>query len=321
MCGSTELNYFSSSSDSNTSSEVTYAGNITKFNTTEQDLLLLVASWMTKVSLIYEFVVGFIIIYSLVAVYHFRCNKMNDSMLPFLLLDSLVIIILGPFGNVYMFVLGCAEAILTIGIRIGFYLSTISLSAIYVYLSVNDNPQRVALKTFVIVLFKLAIKLITCSSCLATFINIAYPETPVFRYFYLCFTILIGFSALLTYYETLLKLVEIVSKRHCLRHDRCCEWFNHCTFWAHTFANVCLIGMNAFILHKYIDIEGFDSSGISLVLNVISVTSGAILYVLGATFCGSQPLYKVLYKNCCHREDKSSATSYQAGINYYVIVY
>lgn len=276
---------------------------------------------MTKASLIYEFVVGYIIIYSIVAVYQCRCNKINDSMLPFLLLDSLVIIILGPFGNVYMFVLGCVEAILTIGVRIGFYLSTISLSAIYVYLNVNDDPQKDALKTFVIVLFKLALKLITCSSCLATFINIAYPETPVFRYFYLSFTILIGFSALLTYYETVLRLVEIVTKHYCLRHDRCCEWFNHCTFWAHTLANICLAGMNAFILDKYIDTEGFDSSGISLVLNVISVASGAIFYVLGATFCGSQPLYKVLYRKCCHHKIKSSAASYQAGINYYAIVY
>ena len=190
-------------------------------NTTEQDLLLFAASWITKASLIYEFVVGFIIIYSLMAVYNCRCDK--QSMLPLYLLDSLAIIIPGPFGNVYLFVLGCAEAIATIGVRIGFYLSTISLSAIYVYLSVNDDPQKDALKTLAIVLFKPGLKLITCSSCLATFINTAYPETPVFRYFYLLFTILIGFSALLTYYQTLLKLVEIVRNRHCLRHDQCCE--------------------------------------------------------------------------------------------------
>ena len=296
-----------------------HAENVT--NTTEQDLLLFAASWMTKASLIYEFVVGFIIIYCLMAVYNCWCDQ--PSMLPLFLHDSLAIIILGPFGNVYMFVLGCAEAIATIGVRIGFYLSTISLSAIYVYLSVNDDPQKDALKTFVIVLFKLGLKLITCSSCLATFINIAYPETPVFRYFYLLFTISIGFSALLTYYETLLKLVETVSNRHCLHHEQCCEWFNHCTFWAHALANICLAGINAFILHKYIDTEGFDSSGISLVLNVLSVALEAIIlfYVLGATLCGSQPLYKILHRKCYRHKEKYSAAAYQAGINYYVVVY
>ena len=289
----------------------------------------LAASWMTKASLIYEFAFGYVIVYYLLcpvftSVLLCKCEILDEhltTLLPLLFIDSLAIIVLGPFGNVYLFLLGCTEALVMIGIRIGLYLSAISLPAVYIYLLTNDDPQTGALKTFVIILFKLALKLITCSSCLATFIDIAYPERPIFRYFYLSFTILIGLSALLTYYQTLLKLFEIIYKRHRLHHDQCCEWFNHCTFWAYAIANISLMGMNAFILHKYIDTDGFDSSGVSLVLNVSSVVLGGTIYVFGATFCGRQPIYKVLYDKYRSRKDKFHATPHQAGINYYIVVY
>ena len=56
-------------------------------------------------------------------------------------------------------------------------------------------------------------------------------------------------------------------------------------------------------------------------LNVLSVALGAIFYVLGATFCGHQPLYKILYRKCYRYKEKYSEAPYQAGINYYVVVY
>ena len=326
VCGSSELNYFSSSESTNITN-----------NASEKDLVLLAASWMTKASLMYEYGFGYVTVwYILCPIFTAVClcqggtmNERLTCLLPFFCFDSFAIIVLGPFGNVYLFLLGCTEALVMIGLRIGFYLSTISLPAVFIYLVNNDDPQVGALKTFALVLIKVALKLVTCSSCLATFINIAYPETPVFRFFYLSFTILIGLSALLTYYETLLKLAEIICKCNCMHHDQCCEWFSHCTFWVYVFANLCLAAMNAFILSKYIDMEGFDSSGISLVLNVTSVASGATFYALGATFCGSQPLYKVINKKfklkCLSRKDSNvsatAAAPYQARINYYVIVY
>ena len=70
------------------------------------------------------------------------------------------------------------------------------------------------------------------------------------------------------------------------------EWFRHFDFWPSLFANLGLMGMNAYILHKYFDAIGFHSSGISLVLNVIGVVVGVALYILGAKFCGHGPLYK-----------------------------
>ena len=109
-----------------------------------------------------------------------------------------------------------------------------------------------------------------CSSCLATFIDIAYPEGSTIRYIYLIFTISIGLSALITYYETLLKLLKVIGDyvELCMSFH---EWFNHCIFWPSMFANLGLLGMNVFILHKYFDTQGFNSSGTSLILNVLSL--------------------------------------------------
>lgn len=131
----------------------------------------------------------------------------------FVLIDSIAIIILRPFGNVYFFILGCAEAYVVIALRIGFYLSTISLPAVHSYLHNHEYPRTNELTSIMIIIqftLRLALKLLTCSSCLAIFIFIAYPERPIFRYTYLVFTILIEFSALLTYYETTLKLLKVV---------------------------------------------------------------------------------------------------------------
>ena len=294
-------------------------------NTTE-DLLHLIAKRMTLVSLVYEFLVAYLIILTVVFLFicclginvicsakfntdvsdvSCKCLKKSSPLLRSLMfIDSIAIIILAPFGNVYMFVLGCGEAYATIGVRIGFYLSTISLPAVDSYLRNNEAPQTNELKSFILILFNLALKLLTCSSCLATFINIAYPEEPIFRYTYLVFTILIGLSALFTYYETLLKVLELIF--NCV--TRCVplhEWTNHITFWPSMVANLGLLGMNAFILYKYIDTEGFNSSGLSLVLNALSFSFTVPVYVLVGVFCGHGPLFKV----CCKCYD-DTAVSY-----------
>ena len=63
-----------------------------------------------------------------------------------------------------MFVLGCQEAYVTIGLRVGFYLSTISLPAVFSYLHNRKNypEQPDELKPFIVILFKLALKLASC---------------------------------------------------------------------------------------------------------------------------------------------------------------
>ena len=131
-------------------------------NTTE-DLLHLIAKRMTLVSLVYEFMVAYLIILTIVFLFiccvgiNWICSAKFDTdmsdisceclkkSLPLLrslvFFDSIAIIILAPFGNVYMFVLGCGEAYATIGVRIGFYLSTISLPAVDSYLRNNEAPQ------------------------------------------------------------------------------------------------------------------------------------------------------------------------------------
>ena len=270
----------------------------------EQDQLLLVAKRMTLVSLYYEFAIGCLVLLSIFCCIYHCCTcgidwsecsykTLKESMQPFILFDCAIIILLGPFGNVYLFMLGCWDAYVTIVLRIGFYLSTVSLPAVFSYLhNRKDCPeQNYELKSFVVILFKLALKLVACSSCLATFINIAYPERPIIRFTYLSFTVLIGLSALLTYYETLLKLVEVVQDWvvPCMPFH---EWFNHFTFWPTMLANLGLVGLNAFILYKYFEKDGPMSSGISLALNVLSLSFTIPVYVLGGIFCGRGPLYK-----------------------------
>ena len=322
VCGSDELhiskvNELPSSSTPTTEFDIDDNASLESNTSTEQDELLLVAKRMTLISLYYEFAVACLIILS-VFVFIYRCGCCNidwnnetmkawdyktikTSVAPFILFDCAINIILGPFGNVYFFLLGCVDAYVTIAFRIGFYLSTISLPAVFSFLHNNkDDPEQnfdPELKSMVIILATLALKLLTCSSSFATFIRVAYPEPPVIRYTYLAFTILIGVSALITYYETLLKLVEVVQSfaESCVPFH---IYLNHFTFWASMVANLSLVGLNAFILHD----TGETSPAITLALNGLSLSFAIPVYILGGVFCGHGPLYKV----CCQCLSESS---------------
>ena len=322
VCGSSALHISEvtkSSTPSNTQS-IAYDYNLNLSLTRnitfpEQDELLLVAKRMTLVSLYYEFTVGCLIILSIARIIY-NCNKISwsdcsyrvikDSVKPFVLIDCVIIIILGPFGNVYLFILGCLEAYVMVALRIGFYLSTISLPAVFSYLynhrdTTEEELDTFDLKSFALILATLALKLVACSSCLATFINVAYPEGPVVRYTYLSFTILIGISALSTYYETLLRLVEVVQNwmEQCLPFHR---WLYHFTFWPSVVANIGLVGLNSFILHQYIHTEGEKSTEVSLVLTILSLLFTVPLYVFFGVFCGHGPLYRACYQQICSSE-------------------
>ena len=290
--------------------------NNTTSNATETDLLHLVAQRMTGISILYELMVAYLIMFTIIMVIiccvgigflseKFKidlskytvacCVALLRLIRPFMFIDSVAIIILAPFGNVYFFVLGCPLAYVTIGLRVGLYLSTISFIAVDSYIREHEEPRTKELRSFLSILFKFTLKLLTCSSCLATFINIAYPEPLGFRYTYLIFTVLIGLTALVTYYDNLMKIVEVV--RGCFgKFTTFHNWVNHFTFWPSFVSNLCLFGMNAFILHKYLETDGFNSSGVSLVLNFLSLITAVPLYVLTGSFCGHGPLSDVCQK-------------------------
>ena len=301
-------------------------------NAAETDLLHLVAQRMTGISLFYELTVAYLINFTISFIFiccvgmaylaekfNFDFSKVSGAccivllrlIRPFMFVDSVAIIILAPFGNVYLFVLGCPLAYVTIGLRVGLYLSTISFVAVDSYMRNSEYPRNRELRKFLLILFKFTLKLLTCSSCLATFINIAYPEPLGFRYTYLIFTVLIGLTALVTYYENLMMIVEVV--RGCLeKFTTFHNWVNHFTFWPSFVSNLCLLGMNAFILHKYIETDGFNSSGVSLVLNFLSLITAVPLYVLRGSLCGHGPLSDVCQKKCheqCHKDFPSDQES------------
>ena len=152
------------------------------------------------VSIYYEFAIGLLIILSVFCCIYMCCTGELDctdcsykALRPFVLFDCIVIILLGPFGNVYLFLLGCVDAYVKILLRIGFYLSTISLPAAFSYIGRqkdNPDPNADSFKSFLPILLSLALKLASCSSCLATFIDIAYPEALAVRFTYLAFTII-----------------------------------------------------------------------------------------------------------------------------------
>ena len=135
-------------------------------------------------------------------------NEIMKTVRPFVIFDCISVVLMGPIGNVDMFVLKCPEGYVSVAIRIGFYLSALSLPTVYAYLRNRDEePQLGELKDLVGILIKIALRLVTCSSCLATFITIAYPEPEAFRYTYLTFTVIIGVTALLTYYNNYSKFI------------------------------------------------------------------------------------------------------------------
>lgn len=281
----------------------------------EHGQLLLTAKRMTLVSIYYEFAIGLLIILSVFCCIYmcctgeFNCTDCSYKALrPFILFDCAVIILLGPFGNVYLFLLGCVDAYVTILLRIGFYLSTITLPAAFSYIGRqkdNPDPNADSFKSIFLILFNLGLKLASCSSCLATFIDVAYPEALTIRFTYLAFTIIVGLSALTTYYETLLKLLEVVQDWV----DQCVPfhlWLNHLTFWPPMFANLGLLGLNSYILYKFSVTGGGRSSspGVSMGLNLVSLTYTIPNYIFGAVFCGHGPLYRVCRQHCSSKGDK-----------------
>ena len=282
----------------------------------EHDQLLLAAKRMTLVSIYYEFAIGLLIILSVFCCIYMCCTGELDctdcsykALKPFVIFDCIVIILLGPFGNVYLFLLGCVDAYVKILLRIGFYLSTISLPAAFSYIGRqkdNPDPNEDSFKSVLFILLNLALKLASCSSCLATFIDIAYPEALAVRFAYLAFTIIVGLSALATYYETLLKLLELVQDwvEQCIPFH---SWLNHFTFWPSMLANLGLLGLNSYILYKYSVTEGGagSSPAVSLGLNILSLAYMIPNYVFRALFCGHGPLYKatVCYQRWFSNED------------------
>ena len=268
---------------------------------------------MTLVSIYYEFAIGLLIILSIFFCIYTCCTGEIDytdcsykALRPFILFDCAVIILLGPFGNVYLFLLGCIDAYVTILLRIGFYLSTISLPAAFSYINrqkENPDPNADSFKSVLFILLSLGLKLASCSSCLATFIDVAYPEMLTIRFTqYLAFTIIIGLSALTTYYETLLKLLEVVQDwvEQCIPLHL---WLNHFTFWPSMLSNLGLLGLNSYILYKHFGTEGANSPGVSLGLNLVSLVYMIPNYVFRAVFCGHGPLYRVCHQHCSSKKD------------------
>ena len=306
-------NLFNSTNLSNSTSTKPYN------NITSEPLPIEVAFWITRVSLYYESLVGagtFIIVVCCLSRFYkcqhqrrscfkideTRMNELIRAIRPLVIFDCIFVVLMGPIGNVQMFVLKCPEGYVSVVLRIGSYLLALSLPTVYAYHRNRDEePQLGELTGLVGILLKIALRLVTCSSCLATFITIAYPEPEAFRYTYLAFTIIVGTTALLTYYEAVAKLVEVALDRmdSCVMFHEC---FNHFMFWLSTIANLCLLGMNAFILNKYLSSKGFSSSGTSLVLNSASFVIGTALYSFGSKFCGHGPLCKKC-KNCCSRDE------------------
>jgi MFS family permease len=288
----------------------------------EHGQLLLTAKRMTQVSLYYEFAIALLILLSIFGCIYMCCNGELDwtycsykALKPFILFDCAVIIILGPFGNVYLFLLGCVDAYVKILLRIGFYLSTIFLPAAFSYIDRqkdNPDPNADSFKSILSILVKLGLKLASCSSCLATFIDIAYPEALPVRFAYLAFTIIVGLSALATYYETLLKLLEMVKdwEEECVPLH---SWLNHFIFWPSMVAYMGLLGLNSYILYKYSvtaggDLDLLDSSSpaVSLGLNLVSLVYLIANYVLFAVFCGHGPLKDICSQYFSSIKDKCS---------------
>ena len=285
----------------------------------EHSHFLLVAKRMTLVSIYYELIISLSLIFTISCCIICTCcagylgcicvvcacMKGYKALRPFIIFDCFFIILLGPFGNVYLFLLGCAGAYVVILFRIGFYLSIITLPAAFSYFyrqKDNPDPNAGSFKSFLPILLTLGLKFASCSSCLATFLNIAYPEALAVRITYLVFTILIGLFALITYYETLLKLLEVVKDwvEKCTPFHSC---KNHFTFWPSMLANLGLLGLNSYILYKYHFSAGPTSPAVSLGLNILALAYIITNYVFRSEFCGHGPLHKVCSQRCSSNKD------------------
>ena len=118
-----------------TITELRYPSNVIDVNSNAENLtiLLVVALWMTRVSIYWEATVGFgTMVVVFFCMFRFfkprlfscfdetRLNEIYLALKPLVLFDCIFIIIFGPIGNVYMFLLDCVETYLTIFLRIGF---------------------------------------------------------------------------------------------------------------------------------------------------------------------------------------------------------
>ena len=140
---------------------------------TSEALLRKVALWITRASLIYEGTVGYLtFIIVICCLYRFykcqwrrlcclnidetKMNKIIKAVAPLIIFDCIFVVVLGPIGNVDMFVLKCPEGYVSVVLRIGFYLSALSLPTVYAYLRNRDEePQRDELKYLVGILIKI----------------------------------------------------------------------------------------------------------------------------------------------------------------------
>ena len=113
---------------------------------------------------------------------------------------------------------------------------------------------------------------------------------------YFAFSIVIGASALVTYYNTLVKLIHIGTDqldRWKLIH----EIIGHAIFGVDTLANVALIVMNAYIFKTTSSSAAESSAEKYLIITVVS-TAVSLKHFLTSEFCRHGPLYKFVFLKC-----------------------
>lgn len=232
-----------------------------------------------------------------------KADRLQRELIPVYFFDILFILTVAPVSNVYLFfaasLTGCPDAYVVILIRIAFYCFALSVPFIIAQLRLkkDDFPYF----RFAVTLISYGMKLSTISSSLATFFKVGFPEQKAaVQYSYLVFTVMVGLTALLTGYVTLLQMVKFCYNK-IDRLKRPFEYVGHASFVTTNIASIGLITLNSYILSSSESTEESQKLAKTALIFTSFTFVISFRHFLGSEFCGHGPLGKYLLLKCLRK--------------------
>ena len=225
-------------------------------------------------------------------------DAFTDAIQPFLMIDAIFILTVAPISSIHPLLITCTTGYILVGLRLLTYVLTFGLLFIFRYYKYNKFKMG-RLGLMAVRMVGLFINLVTISSSLATLIKLGIPEIPGIRYTYATATFIIVIITYINYYTLIDKLRTETANTKTRKKSVCYEVINHTTYWVKLlFGNLVLIVLNAIILNKHYNKEGFRYAGVSLIMAIASTIFSISMYIFLSQFCQRKTLCDVILERC-----------------------
>ena len=174
-------------------------------------------------------------------------EKFRKAISPFLIIDAMLFMLMGPIGNIHPFVVTCIRGYIFTGFRLAAYVMTFIVFFGFRYYKYNEFEfKRVISLIFDCIMLFLVLS--SVSSSLATLITKGIPEMKSIQITYAVATFVVVIIAYIKYYTAVVTIIFETGDKKPKCTEICNEVMNHVTFWIKLlFGDIVLIVLNMII--------------------------------------------------------------------------